>query len=43
MKYEERLKQRKEQLELAIYFTKEFISELGKERALETIEKAWTK
>ena len=43
MKYEERLKQRKEQLELAIYFAKEFISELGTERALETIEKAWTK
>ena len=43
MEYEERLRQREEQLELAVYFAKEFISELGKARALEIIEKAWAK
>ncbi|MFC1914258.1 L-2-amino-thiazoline-4-carboxylic acid hydrolase [Chloroflexota bacterium] len=43
VEYEERLKQREKELELAIYFAKELINELGKRRALEIIEKAWTK
>jgi len=41
--YEERLKLVREQLRLAIYFAREFIAELGKEKALEIIEKAWVK
>ncbi|MFC1929743.1 L-2-amino-thiazoline-4-carboxylic acid hydrolase [Chloroflexota bacterium] len=43
VEYEERLKQREAELELAIYFAKEFINEFGRQRALEIIEKAWTK
>jgi predicted ArsR family transcriptional regulator len=42
-KYEERLKQREKELGLAIYFAKEFINELGRDKALKVIEKAWTK
>ncbi len=41
--YEERVKLVKEQLRLAIYFAKEFMDELGKEKALEIIERAWIK
>jgi len=41
--YEERLKQEEAKLKLAIYFAKEFIAELGKEKALKIIEKAWAK
>ena len=41
--YEERLQLVREQLRLAIYFAKEFMDVLGKEKALEIIEKAWTK
>jgi len=41
--YEERLKLAREQLRLAIYFAKEFMDELGKEKALEIIERAWIK
>ena len=41
--YEERVKQEEAKLKLAIYFAKEFMQELGKERALEIIEKAWVK
>ena len=41
VEYKERVKQREAELELAIYFAKEFIEALGKERALEIIEKAW--
>lgn len=41
--YEERLKQEEAKLKLAIYFAKEFMEELGKERALKRIEKAWAK
>ena len=43
VEYEERLKQREAELEMAIYFAKELINELGRRRALEIIEKAWTK
>ena len=39
--YEELLKREKHNLKLAVYFAKQFIEELGKERALEIIEKAW--
>ena len=41
--YEERLKLVREQLRLAVYFAKEFMDALGKEKALEIIEKAWVK
>ena len=41
--YEERLKLAKEQLRLAIYFAPEFMDVLGKEKALEIIERAWIK
>ena len=41
--YEERVKLVKEQLRLAIYFAREFMDELGKEKALEIIERAWIK
>ena len=39
--HEERLKQSEAELKLAIYFAKEFMKELGKEKALEIMEKAW--
>jgi len=41
--YEERLKQDKDRLRLAIYFAREFMAALGKEKALAIIEKAWIK
>ncbi len=41
--YEERTKLVKEQLRLAIYFAREFMEALGKEKALAIIEKAWIK
>jgi hypothetical protein len=41
--YEERVKQEETKLTLAIYFAKEFMGELGKEKALKIIEKAWAK
>lgn len=41
--YEERTKMAREQLRLAIYFAKEFMDELGKEKALEVLERAWIK
>jgi len=41
--YEERVKQEEAKVKLAIYFAKEFMEELGKEKALEIIEKAWAK
>ena len=41
--YEEFVKQREKELEMAIYFAKEFMEEIGKERALKIIEKAWIK
>ena len=43
MEYEERLKLEKERLRLAIYFAREFMEALGKEKALDIIEKAWVK
>ena len=39
--YEERLEKREAELELAIYFAKEFMKEFGKEKALKIMEKAW--
>ena len=39
--YDERVKEWEGQLQLAIYFAKAFMEELGKERALEIIKKAW--
>ncbi len=41
--YEERTKLVREQLRLAIYFAREFIDALGKDKALEIIERAWIK
>jgi len=41
--YEERLQLAKEQLRLAIYFAREFMEALGRDKALEIIEKAWVK
>jgi len=41
--YEERVKLVKEQLRLAIYFAREFMDVLGKEKALAIIERAWIK
>ena len=41
--YEERVKQREAELELAIDLAKVLIEELGQEKALEIMEKAWIK
>jgi hypothetical protein len=41
--YEQVVKERERELELAIYFAKGFIEELGREKALQIIEKAWEK
>ena len=41
MSINDKVKQRESELELAIYFAREMISELGKEKALEIIGKAW--
>jgi predicted ArsR family transcriptional regulator len=36
-----RVRQRQTEIELAVYFYKEFVKEVGKERALDVIERAW--
>ncbi len=41
--YEQVVKERERELELAIYFAKGFIEELGRKKALQIIEKAWEK
>jgi predicted ArsR family transcriptional regulator len=41
MAEEDRVKQRQSEIELAAYFFKEFVKEVGKERALDVIERAW--
>jgi len=41
--YEERLKLERERLRLAVYFAREFMAALGKEKALDIMEKAWVK
>ncbi len=43
MDYAERVKQRQAEIELALYFAREFIQEVGAERAMDVIERAWTK
>jgi hypothetical protein len=39
--YEEQVKQREGELDLAIYFAKALMEEVGKERALEILKKGW--
>ena len=39
--YEERLKNEKHNLKLAVYFAKQFIDEFGNDKALEAIKRAW--
>jgi predicted ArsR family transcriptional regulator len=41
--FAERLIQEEAKLKLAIYFARELLEEVGKEKALEIIEKAWAK
>ena len=41
--YEELLKRERNNLRLAVYFARQLIEELGQERALEIIEKAWAR
>jgi len=40
--YAEQVKQREHELDLAIYFAKAFMEEVGKERALEILKKGWS-
>lgn len=40
--YEEQVKQREGELDLAIYFAKALMAEVGKERALEILKKGWS-
>lgn len=41
--YEEKLKLERERLKVAVYFAKEFMAALGREKALDIIEQAWAK
>ena len=40
--YEEQVKKREGEIDLAIYFAKALIEEVGKERALEILKKGWS-
>ena len=40
--YEEQVKQREGEIDLAIYFAKAIMEDVGKERALEILKKGWS-